>query len=237
MVCFPGDPAVSELSPDPDPAPDALERGRLLVRRLLDENIDLLRELGELRRLRRLARRDGPTRLPGRDHLHHRLAEELGRARWDRRRRGALLLVRLLDVGQAGAGAAALAVVAEALQDALRLAEICKSAPRELGLLLLDADPAGVQAAAARARAAAMRAGARRELALGIGVGAALWPDPDIEDPSRAGDIAVREVVARARRALGAERRRLDARAARARVVRDGADPAVRLHLVAVKGA
>jgi GGDEF domain-containing protein len=235
MVRFPADPAVSVLSPAPDPSPDPLERGRLLVRRLLDENIDLLRELGELRRLRRLARRGGPTPLPGRDHLHHRLAEELGRTRWDQRRRGALLLVRLLDAGQAGADA--LAVVAEALQDALRLSEICKSAPREIGLLLLDADAAGVQAAIARARGAAMRAGARRELALGIGVGAALWPDPDIKDPIRACDITVRELVARARRALGAERRRLDARAARARAIRDGADPAVCLHLVAVKDA
>lgn len=181
-----------------------------MLRRLLEENARLTRELRDLRRLKRLAERDDLTGLPNRRLWAERLTEELSRSRRGRGRPGSLLIVDLNDLkglndryGHA-AGDAALRDTARVLRGALRAADVCcRTGGDEFMILLPDTDAAGARLAMARLRSAVLRAGARRDVPLTISVGAASWPD-DGEDPA--------PLIETADRAMYAEKQRIAAR-------------------------
>jgi diguanylate cyclase (GGDEF)-like protein len=165
------------------PAARGAPSGERLLRRLLEENVRLTRELRELRQLRRLAERDPLTGLPNRRLWQERLTEELSRSRRGKRSPGSLLIVDMNDLkglndrlGHA-AGDAALRETARILRATLRASDVCcRTGGDEFMILLPDTDAPGARLAMARLRAAVMRAGARRETPLSISVGAATWP-------------------------------------------------------------
>jgi len=159
-----------------------------MLRRLLEENLRLTRELRELQRLRGLAERDELTGLPNRRLWADRLTEELSRSRRVRGRAGSLLIVDMNDLkglndrfGRA-VGDLALRETARVLRGALRAPDVCcRTGGDEFMILLPETDAAGARLVTTRRRSAVMRAGGRRDLPLSICVGAASWPKDGAE--------------------------------------------------------
>lgn len=179
MVRFPS----ALRAPKRNQAADSPSPSRRLLRRLLDENVFLMRELEELRVLRRAAYQDSLTGLPNRRIFAQRLAEELSRSARDRTGVGALLVVDVNDLklvndihGHA-AGDDALRGVAELLRGALRTADVCcRTGGDEFMILLPDTDASGARQVMARLRAVVIRAGSRQDIPISISVGSASWP-------------------------------------------------------------
>lgn len=175
------------------------------LRKLVDENQRLRRELRELRKFERWAHQETVARLPDRRLFEERLNEELSRAVRDPRHHGSLLVVKPLRaanerVGQVR-GEDALQDTARTLTSVLRVSELCcRTGGDELMILLPDTDAAGARLVANRLRGAAFRAGARGDTAISLSIGAASWPD----DGDRAGQL-----IDEAERTLCAEKRRL----------------------------
>jgi len=173
-----------------------------MLRRLLEENRRLTRELRELTRLRGLAERDELTGLPNRRSWADRLTEELSRSKRTRGSPGALLIVDMNDLkgindrfGHA-TGDQALRETARVLRTALRAPDVCcRTGGDEFMILLPETDAAEARLVMARLRSAVIRAGARREVPLSISVGAAAWPE-DGEDPAVLIDLADRAMYA-----------------------------------------
>lgn len=180
MVRFP----TAERAPK-RPSSDPLHHGRRLLRRLLDENLSLMRELEDLRALRRLAHRDALAGRPNRRLFHMRLSEELARTRPVGAVPGAMLVVDVNDLqtvederGRASREQA-LREVAEVFKAALRSHDVCcRTGAAEFMILLPETDPREARQVMAQLRAAIIRAGARRNLSISISVGCATWP-PD----------------------------------------------------------
>jgi len=177
-----------------------------MLRRLLEENLRLTRELRELNRLRGLTERDALTGLPNRRLWADRLTEELSRSRRTRGQPGSLLIVDVNELkglndrfGRA-TGDLALREAARVLRGALRAPDVCcRTGGDEFMILLPETDAAGARLVTARLRAAVMRAGARRDLPLSICVGAACWPQ-DGDEPG--------PLIAAADRAMAVEKQR-----------------------------
>ena len=188
---------------------DSLHAGRkLLLRRLLEENLSLMRELDELRDLRRIAHEEPPsTDLRSRVLFDLRLADELERAARTRTRGGALLSVDVNDLESVNhefgrrAGAHILRDVAGVVCGAIRASDVCcRTGADEFMILLPDIDVRGTRLAMARLRVAVIRAAARQGVPVSISIGSARWP---------AGARVASELVAKAELALLAEKRRL----------------------------
>ena len=201
------------------PAADPLHHGRLLLRRLLDENLTLQRELEELRLLRRVAHQDALTGLPNRRLFERRLHEELSRANAVGVTWGTLLVVDVNDLklvndrhGHA-VGDDVLREVAEAVGGALRAADVCcRTGGDEFMILLPETDARAAPQVMARLRAAVIRAGARRNLPISISVGCATWP---VDGRTAAA------LIEHADQGMYAEKRRLRGRARRKPPKRD----------------
>ena len=183
------------------------------LRRLMDENRRLRRELRELRKLERGTHQDPLTGLPNRRLFGERLREELSRASRDRGPVGSMLVVGLCGFDapdarvEVAAGDEALREMARVLRECLRSADVCcRTASDELMILLPQTDAAGARLILQRLRAAVFRLGARRDLAIAVSAGAASWPG----DGSSA--VKLMDVAEGAR---GAEQRRLRARGRR----------------------
>jgi len=213
-------------------AESALATERAL-RRLMDENRRLRRELRELRKLERGAHHDPLSGLPNHRLFQQRLREELSRASRassdgsDRRMIGSILVVSLcgfdaangglgpdglgvggLGVGGLGVGSSpgdeAIREMARVLRDELRSADVCcRTGDAKLMLLLPETDAAGAGVVLQRLRAAMFRLGARKDRAIAISAGAASWPNDG-------GTIA--ELMEVAEGALRGEQRRMRAR-------------------------
>lgn len=178
MVRFP----TAERAPK-RPTSDPLHHGRRLLRRLLDENLSLMRELEDLRALRRSAHRDALTGRPNRRLFHMRLSEELARALPAGSVPGAMLVVDVNDAETIQdrhghrSGEAALREVADILKGALRSHDVCcRTGEDQFMILLPETDSSGARQVMARLRAAVIRAGARHNLPISICVGGATWP-------------------------------------------------------------
>jgi len=175
-----------------------------MLRRLLEENLRLTRELRELRRLQGLAERDALTGLPNRRSWADRLTEELARSRRRRGQPGSLLIVDMNDLrgvnerfGRA-MGDLALCETARVLRGTLRAPDVCcRTGGDEFMILLPETDGAAARPVIARVRAAVMRVGARRDLPISVSVGAASWPE-DGHEPA--------ELIAAADRALAGQK-------------------------------
>ena len=173
-----------------------------MLRRLLEENRRLTRELRELTRLRGLAERDELTGLPNRRSWADRLTEELSRSRRTRGRPGSILVVDMNDLkgindrwGHA-VGDLALRETARVLRTALRAPDVCcRTGGDEFMILLPETDGAGARLVMARLRSAVIRAGARREVPLSISLGAASWP-ANVYDPALLIETADRAMYA-----------------------------------------
>ncbi len=195
------------------PAADPLHHGRLLLRRLLDENLALRRELDDLRLLRRLAHQDALTGLPNRRLFEQRLHEELSRALRAGATTGTLLVVDVNDLklvndrhGHA-VGDDVLREVADTLRGALREGDVCcRTGGDEFMILLPDTDARAASYVMARLRALVIRAGARRNLPVSISVGRASWP---------ADGCTAAALIEHADRGMYLEKRRLRGRALR----------------------
>jgi diguanylate cyclase (GGDEF)-like protein len=175
------------------------------LRKLVDENQRLRRELRELRKLERWVHHELLAGLPSRRLFEERLDEELSRAARDPAHRGSLLVVKHMEVVNERPGRApsedAVEDTARTLMSVLRASDLCcRTAGDELMILLPAIDTAGARLVVNRLRAAAFRAGARRDTAISLSIGAVSWPD----DGQRAG-----ELLDRADRAMYAEQRRL----------------------------
>jgi diguanylate cyclase (GGDEF)-like protein len=201
-----------------------------MLRRLLEENVRLTRELRELRRLQGLTERDELTGLPNRRSWADRLTEELSRSRRLRGRPGCLLIVDMNDLkglndrfGRA-MGDLALRETARVLRGALRTPDVCcRTGGDEFMILLPETDSAGARPVIARVRAAVMREGASRDLPISVSVGAASWPH-DGHEPA--------ELIAAADRALESQKSVERQRHARREAGRPGAVGPVSLTLV-----
>jgi len=201
-----------------------------MLRRLLEENLRLTRELRELRRLQGLTERDELTGLPNRRAWADRLTEELARSQRPRGCAGSLLIVDMNDLkglndrfGRA-TGDLALRETARVLRGTLRAPDVCcRTGGDEFMVLLPETDSAGTRPVIARVRAAVMRAGARRDLPISVSVGAASWP-LDGHEPAA--------LIAAADRALESQKSVERRRHARCDAGRPGAPSAVALKLV-----
>jgi diguanylate cyclase (GGDEF)-like protein len=195
------------------PTSDPLHHGRRLLRRLLDENLALMRELEDLRTLRRIAHHEALTGPPNRSFLKMRLSEELSRARPVGVGAGTVLVVDVNDLkmvsaprGQ-GTPEQALREVADVLKGVLRSHDVCcRTGGDEFMILLPDTDSRDARQVMARLRAAVIRAGARRNLPISISVGCATWP---------ADGRTAAVLIERADKAMYGEKRRLRGRARR----------------------
>lgn len=190
---------------------DSLHGGRKLLRRLQDENLFLARELEELRGLRQVAHVDALTGLPNRRLFERRLAEELSRAHRSSQSPGSLLAVDVNDLKLVNdrfghsAGDHVLRDVAEVLRGALRTSDVCcRTGGDEFMILLPDTEARGARLVMARLRVAVIRAGSRQKVPVSISIGCSSWP---------ADSWVASELVARADRAMYAEKRRLRRRA------------------------
>jgi diguanylate cyclase (GGDEF)-like protein len=162
---------------------NSLPSSRRLLRRLLDENVSLMRELEELRGLQRVAHHDVLTGLPNRRLFDQRLREELSRAHRDATVRGSLIVVDVNDLkavnDQHGlaAGDDVLREIADVVRGALRSADLCcRTGGDEFMILLPDTDVRGARLVMARLRTELIRAGARRNLPISMSAGSATWP-------------------------------------------------------------
>ncbi|MEO5768566.1 MAG: GGDEF domain-containing protein [Polyangia bacterium] len=201
-------------APRRSPGADSLHAGRIILRRLLDENLVLTRELEELRVLRRMAHQDPLTGLPNRRMFDQRLAEELSRSSRDTSLRGCVLAVDVNDFKSVNdqfghsAGDHLLKDVAVVVRGGLRDSDICcRTGGDEFMILLPDTDGDGARMVMARLRVAVIRAGSRQNVPISISIGCATWP---------ADSRIASELVAKADAAMYAEKRRLR-RTARAR--------------------
>ncbi|MBC8132993.1 MAG: GGDEF domain-containing protein [Deltaproteobacteria bacterium] len=186
-----------------------------MLRRLLEENLSLMRELEELRTLRLMAHQDPSTGLPNRRLFEERLIEELSRSARDSTSRGSLLAVDVNDLKYVNdkfghsAGDHLLRDVADIVRGALRASDVCcRTGGDEFMILLPDTDARGARLAMARLRVAVIREGSRQAVPIGISIGSATWPT----DSSIASDL-----VGLADRAMYAEKRRLRRHARRRR--------------------
>lgn len=193
-------------------AADPLHNGRKLMRRLLDENILLMRELAELRGLREASHQDALTGLPNRRLFDQRLAEELSRSARSRAAvGGALLAVDVNDLkvvndhfGHA-VGDHLLRDVADVVRGALRSSDVCcRTGGDEFMILLPDTDLRGARLVMARLRAAVIRAGSRQNVPISISIGCSVWPT----DSRLAAAL-----IGKADKGMYAEKRRLRGRA------------------------
>lgn len=184
-----------------------------MLRRLLEENLRLTRELRELHRVRGLAERDELTGLPNRRLWADRLTEELSRSRRARGQPGSLLIVDMDDLkvvndrfGRA-TGDLALRETARVLRGALRAPDVCcRTGGDEFMILLPETDAAGARLVMGRLRAAVMREGARCDLPLSVSIGAATWPQ-DGDEPGALIAVADRAMYLAKQRKGRAERR------------------------------
>lgn len=179
----------------------------MMLRRLLAENAELLREVAELRTLRELAYQDGLTGLGNRRYLEARLDEELTRSRrGGRPRNGALLVLdvdrfRAINEGHGRVvGDRALRWLARLLLDTVDEHDVCcRTGANEFMLILPNVDRAGAEALAACLEERLRGASGHRWLPMNVSAGIATWP----EDASR-----MLELVDGACRALADARRR-----------------------------
>jgi diguanylate cyclase (GGDEF)-like protein len=182
------------------------------LRKLVDENQRLRRELRELRKLERWAHREVLSGLPERRLFEQRLNEELARTARDPGQRGSVVVVKNLGAVKEhlgyDPGEDVLQDIARALTDGLRASDLCcRTSGDELMILLPETDAAGARRVVNRLRVAAFRAGARRDTAISLSVGAASWP----HDGARASQLlgeADRAMCADTRRLLAQGRRR-----------------------------
>jgi len=192
------------------PAAESALVAERALRKLVDENRRLRREVRELRKMEQWACQDPLTGLPNRRLFEERLNEELSRAARDPAQGGALLVADLDTLKSVNdrfghaAGDEALRETARILRGTLRTADVCcRVGGDEFMVLLPETDPAGARLVMNRLRAAVFRAGARGDVPIGISIGAASWP-ADGDDASR--------LIGVADRAMYAEKKRLRAR-------------------------
>jgi diguanylate cyclase (GGDEF)-like protein len=139
------------------------------------------------------------------------LTEELSRAVRSPQRRGSLLAVDVNDLKLVNdrfghsAGDHVLRDVAGVLRGALRTSDICcRTGGDEFMILLPDTDPRGARLVMARLRVAVIRAGSRQEVPVSISIGCSSWP---------VDSWVASELVAKADKAMYAEKRRMRKRA------------------------
>jgi len=229
------------------------ENARRILRRLLDENVTLLRQLEELRILRRLSHQDGLTGLPNRRIFDERLAEELARPRPRRQAksldrspdksssrspampvaRGSLLVIDINDLKRVNdqhghaAGDVVVRAVAETLRTALRPTDLCcRTGGDEFMVLMPDTDASTARQVMSRVRAEMIRTGSRSAVPVSVSIGRTTWPD-DGRQASR--------LVEKADRAMYAEKRRSQDRARRRKLAMSAAVAARGRKLALVK--
>lgn len=199
------------------------ENARRILRRLLDENVTLLRQLEELRVLRRLSHQDLLTGLPNRLVFDQRLVEELARPRRQRGAtagaRGSLLVIDINDLKAVNdklghvVGDEVVRAVAETLRSALRPVDLCcRTGGDEFMVLMPDTDVATARSLMSRVRAQMIRTGSRGTVPVSVSIGRASWPD-DGRQASRLVDKADRAMYAEKRRSQTRARRRRTATA------------------------
>ena len=177
------------------------------LRKLVDENRRLRRELSELRKLERWVGEDPLTGLATRRLFDERLSEELTRAFHDPDHVGAVLVAEL-SAPRAGGGRTrpslgdeAIRATAQLLRGAVRPGDVCCRTGEQVFMILLpELDAAGARIVANRLRASLFREGARRDLALSLDIGTASWPADGVR-PAR--------LIAAAERARRAQKLRL----------------------------
>jgi diguanylate cyclase (GGDEF)-like protein len=164
----------------------AVDRGRsqrILIKRLVDEHVGLLREVTRLRAAQRLTYRDPLTGLGTRRYLEARLSEELSRAQRNASYRGSLILMELDDAEAVGRrhGSAisdrAERWVAKVLGETLRAPHIaCRIGAGCFAAILCDTDLPAAAELVARVHAVLARARGHRWAPCDMNVGAAAWP-------------------------------------------------------------
>lgn len=188
----------------------------MLLRRLLDENVTLRRQVGELRAWQGLALEDPLTGLRSRRYLDLRLAEELARAPEREPLLGALVLLDLDELQAINhrhgrrVGDRALRWVAKVLKETLRTTDIaCRDGGGRFTAILHDTGAAGADAAITRLRRRLGSGPGDRWAPGAVSMGVASWPADALTAPAlmEAGNARLR--AERRRRAQGAGRRRL----------------------------
>jgi diguanylate cyclase (GGDEF)-like protein len=159
--------------------------GRVLLRRLIDEHVGLLREVTRLRASGQMTYHDPLTGLGNRRYLEMRLGEELSRARRNPSCTGSLLLVDVDSLRSVnarhgyGVGDRTLRWMAIALKEILPGNDVvCRTTGGEFIALLCDTDPraAGEIVARLEATLATGRAQGHRWSPPGVSIGMAGWP-------------------------------------------------------------
>jgi diguanylate cyclase (GGDEF)-like protein len=206
MVRFP---SASRDSRRPASA-DSVRSGRRLLRRLVNENLALTRELEQLRTMRPLAHRALSASTSSRRLFEQHLSDELARSAGDPGGRGTLLRIDINDFKlvrrEHGSTAAAdvLRSVGEIVRCAIRNTDsCCRTGDDEFMVLLPETDQPGARLVMAGLKAAVIRASSRGSVPFSISIGAASWP-------ASGSEAAV--LVQEADRAMSAEKRSLRGR-------------------------
>jgi diguanylate cyclase (GGDEF)-like protein len=205
-------PSSSHISPRA-PGPDNLKNNYKVLRRLIDENLSLIRELEELRALRRLAHPAPRKGLRNRRLFARRLADELVRSERDATRQGSLLLMAVNDINLVNelhgrdAGEAVVREIINVTRGVLDTPDVlCRTSGAEFMALLPEADARDARLVMAKLRAAVIRISARRNLSISISVVSASWP---------ADGVGVAALCRKVERAMQLEKRSLRGRARR----------------------
>jgi diguanylate cyclase (GGDEF)-like protein len=177
-----------------------------LLRRLLQEHADLVRQMDHLRVAQPRVEYDPLTGLGTRRHLEGRVAEELSRAEDNRSCTGSLVLmdVEELSTTRARHGMAvsnrALRWVAKVLKECLRASDVaCRGGDRFMAVLC-DTDAFGAVEVVTRLRAQIAIADGYRWAAPRISIGVAAWPDDALTSSALIAIAAVRLIEDRAQR-------------------------------------
>jgi diguanylate cyclase (GGDEF)-like protein len=178
----------------------------MLLRRLLQENGQLLREVEELRALRETAYQDSLTGLGNRRYLDVRLEEEMVRGRRQPSRTGTLLVIDVKGFKSINerhgrvVGDRALRWLGKILQDSLRRTDICcRTGGDELAVILPGSDRSAAEEVVLRVRARLNGASGHRWLPLSVSTGLATWPSDALD---------IQDLVEHAQRALSDDKRR-----------------------------
>jgi diguanylate cyclase (GGDEF)-like protein len=181
----------------------------MMLRRLLAENAELMREVAELRALRELACQDGLTGLGNRRYLEARLGEELARSRRGRPWHGTLLALSVdrfrvvNDRHGRVVGDRALRWMARLLEDTVGERDVCcRTGADEFMVILPDVERVEADAIVACLHQRLAGATGHRWLPMSVSAGIAAWP----ADASRLLDVV--DVASRA--LADAKRRRVE---------------------------
>jgi diguanylate cyclase (GGDEF)-like protein len=162
--------------------------GRVLLKRLLQENAALQREVLELRTLRDLSDQDPLTGLGNLRHFDACLAEHLESARQAPSVPGSVVIIevdRFDEINQRfghPAGDEALRTVAKHLKRVLRAADVCcRTSDEEFMLILPERDRPAADRVISRLRAALAGCGSQAWWPLEISAGVASWPTHSVE--------------------------------------------------------